>query len=159
MFTQPLAHGLHEVHSETEGIVSTPRWITSLACLRYGDVLASGSWSGEVRLWKLAINSTNKARALSLSLIGTLPAPGIINSLQVLSMPRVSTDAWSWLAEKEAKAAQENAESNGAAEKGKGKESLMIVAALGQEPRLGRWMTVKGNGAANGSRVFVLHQK
>lgn len=74
-------------------------------------------------------------------------------------MPRASTDAWSWLAEKEAKAAPENSEMNGVIGKRKKEESLMIVAALGQEPRLGRWMTVKGNGAANGSRVFVLHQK
>lgn len=41
-FTQALAHGLHEVISATEGVVSTPRWITALASLQYSDVIASG---------------------------------------------------------------------------------------------------------------------
>lgn len=45
VFNQPVAHGLHEVHSETEGVVATPRWIMSLACVRYGDVIASGKKS------------------------------------------------------------------------------------------------------------------
>ena len=42
VYNVPVAHGLHEVHSETEGVVATPRWITALACVRYGDVIASG---------------------------------------------------------------------------------------------------------------------
>ena len=37
-----VAHGLHEVHSETEGIIRTPRWITALASLRYSDLFMSG---------------------------------------------------------------------------------------------------------------------
>jgi ribosomal RNA-processing protein 9 len=48
VFTVPVAHGLHEIQSETEGIVATPRWITSLACLAYSDLLASGMGSGSV---------------------------------------------------------------------------------------------------------------
>ena len=45
IFTQPLAHGLHETPSETEGVVQTPRWITALACLHYSDLIASGTSS------------------------------------------------------------------------------------------------------------------
>ena len=155
MFTQPLAHGLHEVHSSTEGIVRTPRWITSLACLRYGDVIASGSWSSEIRLWKLSIDSSKKSRSYSLSPLGILPAPGIINSLQILSIPRSTTESWSWLAEKTKDADADGSESS---EK-KSDNSLLVVAALGQEPRLGRWVTVKGNGSQNATRTFVIHQK
>ncbi|EJD02014.1 WD40 repeat-like protein [Fomitiporia mediterranea MF3/22] len=163
IFTQALAHGMHDTYSETEGVVSTPRWITSIACLRYGDVLASGSWSGQVRLWKIAVDSSNKSRPLSLTLIGELPAPGFVNSVQVLLVPRTATDGWEWLAAKRDKAAGNSSQPNGdsvlATNERHAKESLIVVAGLGREPRLGRWMTLKGDGASNGSRVFVLHQK
>lgn len=42
IFTQPLAHGFNEVLSETEGLIKTPRWVTSLGSLRYSDIIASG---------------------------------------------------------------------------------------------------------------------
>jgi ribosomal RNA-processing protein 9 len=46
IFTHPLAHGLNEVQSSSaeEGVVRTPRWITSLASLRYSDLFASGTF-------------------------------------------------------------------------------------------------------------------
>lgn len=43
IFTQPLAHGLNEAQSETEGVIQTPRWVTALASLRYSDIFASGN--------------------------------------------------------------------------------------------------------------------
>lgn len=45
VFTQPLAHGLNEVNSETAGLIQTPRWVTALASLRYSDLIASGASS------------------------------------------------------------------------------------------------------------------
>lgn len=42
IFTFTLAHGLEEIESSTEGTLRRPRWVTSLAALRYGDVFASG---------------------------------------------------------------------------------------------------------------------
>ena len=42
IFTQPLAHGLDEMESSTEGTIRTPRWITSLGSLRYSNIFASG---------------------------------------------------------------------------------------------------------------------
>ncbi|KDQ32723.1 hypothetical protein PLEOSDRAFT_1060466 [Pleurotus ostreatus PC15] len=44
IFTQPLAHGLNEAQSETEGVIQTPRWVTALASLRYSDIFASGNF-------------------------------------------------------------------------------------------------------------------
>lgn len=42
-------------------------------------------------------------------------------------------------------------------------ESLIIVAGLGKEPRLGRWVALtekgEGEGVTNGSRTFVLDIK
>lgn len=182
-FSRALAHGLHETLSETEGVVSTPRWITALACLRYADLIASGawlyflfllfmlnwqlgSWGGDIRLWKLDL----KQRALTL--VGTLEAPGFVNSLQILSLPRSTVADFPWanpgLASAIAEAdnaqvngAQTNAIPNGLGGLSKSKalgqaEGFVVVAGLGQEPRLGRWMKLKEGGAVNGCRVFAL---
>ena len=43
IFTYPLAHGLHQVQSSTEGLLKTPRWITALAALAYSDLFISGA--------------------------------------------------------------------------------------------------------------------
>jgi hypothetical protein len=45
IFKQPLAHGLNESVSETEGVIQTPRWITALSTLRYSDIFVSGVFS------------------------------------------------------------------------------------------------------------------
>ena len=180
VFTQPFAHGLHEVHSTTEGIVTSPRWITALACVRYGDVIASGtficatlfddsidvivtflilgSWSSEIRLWKLSIDPTKKSRAYSLMHIGSLPAPGVVNSLQILIVPRSTVENYSWstVPDHDATVRPSANGVNHAITSNTAAEFLMVVAGLGREPRLGRWMTMKGDGAGNGSRVFVL---
>ena len=44
IFNYPLAHGVHIHESETEGQVKVPRWVTSLASLRYSDLFASGGF-------------------------------------------------------------------------------------------------------------------
>ncbi|KAK0544305.1 pre-rRNA processing protein [Tilletia horrida] len=80
IFTQPVAHGLHETVTETEGTILTPRWITSLSCLPYGDLFATGSWDGHVRLWAL----DRQLRSFS-AVPFTIEAPGFVNSLQLLT--------------------------------------------------------------------------
>ena len=118
IFSQSLAHGLHTFNSATEGPVQTPCWITALACLPYGDLFASGSWDGSVRLWRIA----EGGRAFSS--VGQLDIGGVINSLQILSHSFVS----------------EPVPTAGKPKKGKKVEQIAIVAGVGQEPRLGRWM-------------------
>ncbi|KAG1752077.1 WD40-repeat-containing domain protein [Suillus lakei] len=90
VYTQTLCHGFHEIQSSTEGLVRTPRWITAVASLRYSDMFVSGSWNGDVRLWKL----DQKLR--SFSLVGSIPAPGVVNSLQLLVLPKGALDNASW---------------------------------------------------------------
>ncbi|KAG8999140.1 pre-rRNA processing protein [Tulasnella sp. JGI-2019a] len=161
VFTQALAHGLHEVHSNTEGVVSTPRWISSLAAMRYSDVFVSGSWDGCVRLWRL--DESNK----SFSAIGTLPAPGFINSLQMISPPPGSLDPAAWVHRKPDSQAMVEVEGEepmaismpappkpGVVQDDR-QHHCMIVAACAQEPRLGRWMRISGEGTGSRNQVLL----
>ncbi|KAF8119303.1 WD40 repeat-like protein [Boletus edulis] len=159
IFTQALCHGLHEVESSTEGVVTTPRWITSVACLRYSDIFASGSWDGTIRIWKIDSNLK------SFSLVGTVPAPGVINSLQLLSAPKGFLDGASWAGTPDpdlaAKSGNATRAPNGKSSTVKitGIETLLLVAGLGQEHRLGRWLTVKGEGAVNSTVVVTFRPR
>lgn len=139
VFTQAIAHGFHETHSSTEGLIQTPRWVTALASLRYSDIIASGSWDGDVRLWKL------DAKLKSFSLVGTIPAPGVVNSLQLITPPRGTIEAASWTGA--------DGKKNGRRPK---VDPIMLVAGMGQEHRFGRWLSVKGDGAVNGALVVAL---
>ena len=40
-----------------------------------------------------------------------------------------------------------------------GIEALLLVAGLGQEHRLGRWLTVKGDGAINSTVVMAFRPR
>ncbi|GJN90808.1 hypothetical protein Rhopal_003822-T1 [Rhodotorula paludigena] len=141
IFTVQLAHGINEHESETEGIIGTPRWITALACLPYGDVFASGSWDGQIRLWKI------DARLRSFSPLATIDAPGFVNSLQ-LTAPSLRPT-------RETHVAPVNApKGRDAGDKRDEKKALVVVAATSKEPRLGRWMRFKE--AKDGALVAVI---
>ncbi|KZT34096.1 WD40 repeat-like protein [Sistotremastrum suecicum HHB10207 ss-3] len=157
LFTIPVAHGLHTIHSATEGPVSSPRWITSLGALRYSDTIASGSWDGEIRLWKL----DEKLRTLSA--LGCIPAMGFVNSLQLISVPGSYIDEAAWArSSSPPSTADDTVDANGTAVPiGKAKKAdsvVLLSAALGQEPRLGRWMRMSGEeGVRNVALVVALH--
>ncbi|KAM0791198.1 hypothetical protein ACM66B_005680 [Microbotryomycetes sp. NB124-2] len=121
--TAQLAHGVHEHSSSTEGVIGTPRWITALGCLPYGDVFASGSWDGLVRLWKV------DPRSKSLNQIAQVEIPGFVNSLQIISPTKRSTSSSNKVGNK--------------TEKSLKKDGLFVVAGVGKEPRLGRWARTK----------------
>ncbi|KAG8791182.1 pre-rRNA processing protein [Ceratobasidium sp. 428] len=147
VFTHPLAHGMHEHVSESEGVIATPRWITALGAVRYGDVFASGSYDSTIRLWKL----DEKSR--SFSALSTIPAPGFINSLQLLTPPRDSTLTHSW--ETTPTQTTQNPDVNGTPPISRARDELVLIAGLGQEPRLGRWMRVHGTGEKNAALVVA----
>ncbi|TEB26796.1 WD40 repeat-like protein [Coprinellus micaceus] len=154
IFTQPLAHGLEETESSTEGIIRTPRWVTSLGCLRYSNIFASGSYDGSVRIWKL------DPKLKSFSLAGTIPAPGIVNSLQLLSPPKEFTKHASWLTR------DQNQSSNSppppqvpspGPDNSTYSRSLLVVASLAKEHRFGRWLQQKE--AKNTANVFYFSSR
>ncbi|KAJ7622809.1 WD40-repeat-containing domain protein, partial [Mycena polygramma] len=136
IFTQALSHGLNEAHSTTEGIIQTPRWVTAVASLRYSDLIASGSWEGHIRIWKL------DAKLRSFTLVCTVPAPGVVNSLQLLCPPKGFFSDAQWAHPPESTA------------KRKVGAGVLLVVGLGQEHRLGRWLSVK-NGVVNGALVVA----
>lgn len=74
IFTWPAAHGLEHTRDGP-----LPRYVTSIACLPYGDVFASGSWDGHIRLWALNELLT------SFRPLHDIDAPGVVNSLQLFT--------------------------------------------------------------------------
>ena len=128
VFTVPLAHGLdpplqpEEASAEMDPakrIVPepNPRWITALATVIYSDLLVSGSWDGELRVWKIGEGRK------SLETLGYIGAGGEDGSGAAI---RGSINDLSIF------------------ERGKrGKETLGVVAAVGTEGRLGRWKQIK----------------
>ncbi|KAI6126758.1 hypothetical protein F5141DRAFT_355095 [Pisolithus sp. B1] len=107
-----------------------PRWITSIACLRYSDIFVSGSWDGEIRMWKL------DPKLKSFSLVGTVEVPGVVNSLQLLSVPKGGLDGATW--------AQNTPVSTDKTVKITGVESILLVAGIG--PRAPTRAVVKCEG-------------
>ncbi|KAF6029183.1 hypothetical protein EB796_012529 [Bugula neritina] len=75
-------------------------WINCVRALRNTDLLASGSNSGNIKLWKVSHSG-------ALSAIHSITVPGFVNDLQFASGGK------------------------------------FLVAALGQEHKLGRWWTMK----------------
>jgi ribosomal RNA-processing protein 9 len=108
-----------------------------------------GSWDGHIRLWKV------DPKIKSFSAVGSFPVQGVINSLQVVSPLKGSLADASWAWRRTGVDAPRNA--SGPSMKKSG--SVLLVAGVGQEPRLGRWVTVKGDGARNCTLVMALHPR
>jgi len=145
IFKKGVAHGFNETHSETEGIIRTPRWITALASLRYSNLFMSGSWEGDIRIWKI------EPKLNSFSLVGKIPAPGVVNSLQLLTVPKGFSETIAWRSSSSQVA---SSVPEPATKKELEVQPFLLVAGLGQEHRLGRWLKIKG-GAVNQAMVVV----
>jgi ribosomal RNA-processing protein 9 len=153
LFVQPLTHGRDpplppdEMSANRDAATSVkpgprlPRYVTALATVPYADLILTASWDGWIRAWKIA---GNKRSIEPVGKIGRIPAVedeelangdsnenaalirGIVNGLSV----------------------QERGD--------RGKEGLCVVAAVGKEPRLARWMSAK---VKNGIYVFEVPRK
>jgi ribosomal RNA-processing protein 9 len=108
-----------------------------------------GSWDGHIRLWKV------DPKTKFFSAVGSFPAPGVINSLQFVSPRKGSLDEVTW-------AQLETSADVSPTLKGLQSKKLgpvLLVAGMGQETRLGRWVTVKEDGVRNGALVMALHPR
>jgi ribosomal RNA-processing protein 9 len=153
LFVQPLTHGRdpplppdqmsanHDAATSFKPGPRLPRYVTALATVPYADLILTASWDGWIRAWKIA---ANKRSIEPVGKIGRIPAVedeemvngdsnengalirGIVNGLSV----------------------QERGD--------RGKEGLCVVAAVGKEPRLARWMSAK---VKNGIYVFEVPRK
>jgi ribosomal RNA-processing protein 9 len=109
-----------------------PRYVTALATVPYADLILTASWDGWIRAWRVG---SDKRTIEPVGKIGQIPEEegedgvlirGIVNGLSV----------------------QERGD--------RGKEGLCVVAAVGKEPRLARWMSGK---VKNGIYVFEVPRK
>jgi ribosomal RNA-processing protein 9 len=103
--------------TKKKAIAELPRahdgsWITSVACLPYTDVFASGASDGHLRVWQAVTpaagtgpSAASSARA-SLRSLGTVPIPGFVNSLAFA------------------------------------RSGQFLLAGVGQEHRCGRWQRI-----------------
>ncbi|KAK6538204.1 pre-rRNA processing protein [Orbilia ellipsospora] len=140
VFTVPLAHGLQpaidpamhsaEANPPPSNVPRQPYHITALAGIPYSDVFFTGSWDGCIRAWKIgqekrdieplgAIGVEDEGGVRLDDLERRTPFRGVVNSLAVY-------------------------EKNS----GREDESCIVVAGIGQEMRMGRWLKVKGRNAA-----------
>ena len=94
-----------------------------------------------------------------------IPVRGIVNSLQIVQPPLSSIANATWMKEDKAVNGTPIAQTNGhhpngnGVDIGKDKEAktgiVLVIAAIGQEPRTGRWLRV-GDGAQNCGLVVPL---
>ncbi len=149
VFTIPLAHGLDPAMEPEEYSANVdpgikvperqPRWITALATVPLSDLIVSGSWDGQLRLWRV---SEDKKKLESFGSVGK-PSNG----------PHDAADG-NPAEEEEELSISGYINDLSVFERGeRGRDGLCIVAAVGSEPRLGRWKTVKGR---NGAVVFEI---
>ena len=153
LFTYPLTHGRdpplfpeqmsanHDAATSVKPGPRLPRYVTALATVPFADLILTASWDGWIRAWKI---TADRKSIEPVGRIGHVPLDqdeskadgddtddailirGIVNGLAI----------------------QERGD--------RGKDGLCVVAAVGKEPRLARWMSGK---AKNGIYIFEVPKK
>ncbi|KAJ1329420.1 ribosomal RNA-processing protein 9 [Microdochium nivale] len=176
----PLAHGLDPPLAPTQASAEKnpdpakvvpppqPRWITALRTLPYSDIILSGSWDGQVRVWQL---SEDKKKIEPVGVLGGgSPSPrsnGIshngndsddkgetaprLNGVKGKHTASPSTSSTPW-------SVKGVINDISLFERGKrGKDGLCVVVAVGKEHRLGSWKKIKDG--KNGAVVFEIPRR
>ncbi|KAJ1948414.1 pre-rRNA processing protein [Linderina macrospora] len=125
IFVQHAAHGMQPNADGSQSV--RPRWITALATVPYTDLVLSASSDGYMRLWRM-----RDGKLPGFDLVNVIEIGGIVNSIDIKEMTGSGGRNEDVLAVK---------------------RDLVVVAAVGLEPRLGRW--TKGT-ARNAIKVFHL---
>ena len=150
--TLPLAHGLDapipidqasaelepdETLDERGRGGKQPRWISALAAIPFSDVLISGSWDGYVRAWKI---SADKRRIEPLGALGVI-AESVESLLEQegLTSDSLSKSAFDAIQIDDADKSRIPGIVNDLSIVDKNKTTVLVAAAVGKEPRLGRW--------------------
>ncbi|MBK5654323.1 MAG: hypothetical protein I4N50_21900 [Rhizobium sp.] len=148
LYVVPLTHGRdpplppdsmsanHDAATSVKPGPRLPRYVTALVTVPFADLILTASWDGWIRAWRVG---DNKRSIEAVERIGRVPVEdhgdmdenailirGIVNGLSV----------------------EERGD--------RGKDGLCVVAAVGREPRLARWMSAK---VKNGIYVFEVSRK
>jgi ribosomal RNA-processing protein 9 len=153
LFVQPLTHGRdpplppdemsanHDAATSMKPGPRLPRYVTALATVPFADLILTASWDGWIRAWKIG---ADKRSIEPVGKVGRIPAvedeemvDGDANETAILIRGIVN-----------GLSVQERGD--------RGKDGLCIVAAVGKEPRLARWMSAK---VKNGIFVFEVPRK
>ncbi|KAG9196852.1 pre-rRNA processing protein [Epicoccum nigrum] len=144
LFTYPLTHGrdpalpAEEMSANADAASKgnkgprLPRYVTALATIPYADLILTASWDGWIRAWRVGADKRSIEPVGKIGRVpeeqseGGVPIRGVVNGLSV----------------------QERGD--------RGKDGLCVVAAVGKEPRLARWMSGK---ARNGIYIFEVERK
>ncbi|KAF2015927.1 hypothetical protein BU24DRAFT_422237 [Aaosphaeria arxii CBS 175.79] len=157
LFTLPLAHGRDpripaehmsaDVDAATNGQKGPrlARYITSIATVPYADLIVTGSWDGWIRAWRIG---SDKRSIEPLGTIGRIPSHEENDLGNGIRGDEIASDSF----------ARGIITGLAVAERGdRGKDGLCVVAAVGREPRMGRWM--HNSGAKDGIAIFEIPKK
>jgi ribosomal RNA-processing protein 9 len=146
LFVQPLSHGRdpallpeqmsanHDAATSVKPGPRLPRYVTALATVPFADLILTASWDGWIRAWKIG---ADKRSIEPVGKIGQVPVIGDEDDNAILIRGIVN-----------GLSVEERGD--------RGKEGLCVVAAVGKEPRLARWMSAK---VKNGIYVFEVPRK
>jgi ribosomal RNA-processing protein 9 len=158
VFTLPLAHGRDprlsaqemsaDVDAAAKGVQGPrlPRYITAMATVPFADLIITASWDGWLRAWRVG---RDKRSIEEVGPIGKVDVDDLVVNGH-------NADA-TFGEEKGRKLVKGVVNGLSICERGdRGKDGLCIVAAVGKEHRLGRW--IKGQGR-NGVHLFEVQRK
>ena len=155
IFTYPLAHGIQpplkpeeasaEMYPKPDAVGEPqPRWITALGCLPFSNIVFSGSWDGDIKAWKI---SEDKRRLEPLGSLGSGEHTNGALTNGNSAMAGVDGDMDAEV--RSAKTVKGVVNDISVFERaGEGKEGLGVVAVMGKEHRLGRWLRAEGKNYA-----------
>ncbi|ORY00008.1 small nucleolar ribonucleo protein complex subunit [Clohesyomyces aquaticus] len=159
LYTLPLAHGrdpplppeelsanIDAIENGVKGPV-LPRYITAIATVPFADLILTASWDGWIRAWRI---SPDKRSIEEVGKVGRVESEGADDVANDGHVNGFRSEAG------EQRLVKGIVNGLSICERGeRGKEGLCIVAAVGKEPKMGRWMRQGKNGVA----VFEIPKK
>ncbi|KAI9140878.1 WD40-repeat-containing domain protein [Paraphysoderma sedebokerense] len=144
VFIQRLCHGTQTPRpDEVEvGNRKKPFWVTAIACVKYTDLFLSGSWDGEVKVWRISPNFKN------FTFVGNVAVPGFINSLSVLPPKSFPTSI------SHSHAPTRNQLPPPSANKNSRIHDIHILVGTGQEHKSGRWLKLGGKHGRYANSIY-----
>ncbi|CAH1760014.1 246_t:CDS:2 [Entrophospora sp. SA101] len=149
-------------------------WITALTTIRHSDLFASGSWDGYIRFWKLVNNIRSFVPLAKIPILGFINClhfitPTIKKSKNLLLANKIDGDDKNGVDGEDVMDIEDINDNNDVKEKNGEYEDEMtkmitttkgktyILAGVGQEHKLGRWLRLKK--ARNGWKLVELDVK